>query len=390
MVNIIGKKSNLLQTVIESLDEANPKACIITTNYPPYPENGPSFRGGISEELTELVDNLNKKRIPCIVISLSLFGSSPEHPQVKRVGKYVPYTVSKVRKILFPAYEFFNPIIFLRMVNVLMKEKPSVVLIGETYQMSTAPHLACITLGIKRIVSFDWICPSYPTKGACTIKERIERCGNCLLPSGNIILKYVAGIFSSFMYLIKKRLWNSAFKITIQSDYHAYLFKSWGLDVKKFVLAPPVSTITEDDEYTANLLKVKGDGVALCYIGRLTKEKGFDLLLEAFRMCTTKTDKKIKLFVAGAGPLREDRDNVEYLGWVTKDKLGSVYRIADLIVVPTIVAEIHPAVVDNALEYEKRIIAFKVGSLKEIIGDRGILIEEISEEKLADAICENL
>lgn len=390
MVNSISKKSNLLQTVIESLDEANPKVCVITTNFPPYPENVPSFRGGISEELTELVESLNKKQIPCIVISLSLFGLSPENAQVKRVGKYVPYSVSKVHKALFPAYEFFNPIVFLRMLNILKQEKPSVVLIGETYQMSTAPHIACIILGIKRIVSFDWICPSYPTKGACTIKERIVKCGDCLLPTSNIILKRGAGIFSTFMYLIKKKMWNSSYKITIQSDYHAYLFKSWGLDANKFVLAPPVSTIEEDDEYTNNLLRVKGDGVALCYIGRLTKEKGFDLLLEAFRICTSRTDRKVKLFVAGSGSLQEKTDNVEYLGWVTKDRLGSVYRIADLIIVPTIVAEIHPAVVDNALEFGKKIIAFNVGSLNEIIGDKGILIEEISKETLAKAICENI
>jgi glycosyltransferase involved in cell wall biosynthesis len=86
----------------------------------------------------------------------------------------------------------------------------------------------------------------------------------------------------------------------------------------------------------------------------------------------------------------KETDNVEYLGWVTKDKLGSVYRIADLIVVPTVVPEIHPAVVDNALEYGKKIIAFNLGALGKIIGEKGVLIDEISEEKLAKSICKNI
>jgi glycosyltransferase involved in cell wall biosynthesis len=390
MVNFIEEKSNLLQTVIESLDEANPKACIITSNFPPYPENVPNFRGGISEELTELVESLNKKRVPCIVISLSLFGLSPEHPQVKRVGKYVPYTVSKVRQILYPAYEFFNPIICLRMILILRKEKPSVALIGQTYQLSIAPHLACMLTGVKRIVSFDWLCPWYPKDKACSITERIKGCGNCILGSDNILLNYIVGTFSSFMFLLKRKLWNSAYKITVQSDYHIELFKDWGLDVNKFVMAPPTSTIREDDTFTAKLMEIKGEGKAICFIGRLTEEKGFDILLEAFKLCTTSTQKNIKLFVAGSGPLKKEMDNVEYLGWITKDKLGSVYKIADLIVVPTVVPEVHPAVVDNALEYGKKIIAFNLGALGKIIGEKGVLIDEISKEKLAKSICENI
>jgi glycosyltransferase involved in cell wall biosynthesis len=137
-------------------------------------------------------------------------------------------------------------------------------------------------------------------------------------------------------------------------------------------------------------LKIKGEGKAICYIGRLTEEKGFDILLEAFRICTSRSRKDVKLFVAGSGHLQKETENVEYLGWVTKDRLGSVYKIADLIVVPTVVPEIHPAVVDNALEYRKKIIAFKVGSLENIIGKHGILIDEISEKELAKSICENI
>ena len=121
--------------------------------------------------------------------------------------------------------------------------------------------------------------------------------------------------------------------------------------------------------YTTELLKIKGAGKAICYIGRLTEEKGFDILLEAFELCKSNNPKNMKLFVAGSGHLKREIDNVVYLGWVTKDRLGSVYKIADLIVVPTVVPEIHPAVVDNALEYGKKIVAFNVGALEKMIGN---------------------
>lgn len=390
MVSTTSEKTSLFQVLIDSTQGTNPKVCIITSIFPPYPENVQTFRGGVSEELSELVNKLNEKQIPCVVISLSLFGLSPEHPQVKRVGKYVPYVTSKFRQVLFPFYEFFNPIIFLRMVYILRKEKPSVALFGQTYQFSVAPHLACMLTGVRRVIFFDWLCPLYPKEKACSISERIKECGKCMSKSDNILLNLIIGVFSSFIFLVKRALWNSSYRIAVQSDYHAQLYKNWGIDARKFVMAPPTSTIKEDDTYTAELLKIKGDGKAICYIGRLTEEKGFDLLLEAFRLCVSRGRKNVKLFVAGSGHLKKEMKNVEYLGWVTKDKLGSVYAIADLIVVPTVVPEIHPAVVDNALEYRKKIIAFKVGALEKIIGKRGILIDEINEKELAKSICENI
>ncbi len=230
----------------------------ITSIFPPYPESVPAFRGGVSEELSELVNKLNEKQIPCVVISLSLFGLSPETQQVKRVGKYVPYVTSKFHQILFPFYEFFNPIIFLKMVYILKKEKPSVALFGQTYQFSVAPHLACILTGVKRIIFFDWLCPLYPKEKACTISERIKECGKCISKSNNILLNFVIGVYLAFIYLVKRELWNSSYRVVVQSDYQAQLFKDWGIDSRKFVMAPPTSTIKEDDTYTAELLKMKG------------------------------------------------------------------------------------------------------------------------------------
>jgi glycosyltransferase involved in cell wall biosynthesis len=390
MVGTMSEKTSLFQVLIDSREGTESKVCVITSIFPPYPENVHTFRGGVSEELSELVNKLNEKQIPCTVISLSLFGLSPEHPQVKRVGKYVPYITSKFRQVLFPFYEFFNPIIFLKMVLILRKEKPSTALFGQTYQFSIAPHLACMVTGVKRIMFFDWLCPFYPKEKACSISRRIKECGKCMSKSDNFLLNLIIGLFSSFIFLVKRKLWNSSYRIVVQSDYQAQLFKDWGIDAEKFVMAPPTSTIRENDTYTAELLKTKGDGKAICYIGRLTEEKGFDLLLEAFRFCSARSRKNVKLFVAGSGHLKKEMENVEYLGWVTKDRLGSVYKIADLVVVPTVVQEIHPAVVDNALEYRKKIIAFKVGSLENIIGKRGILIDEISAEALARSICENI
>ena len=41
---------------------------------------------------------------------------------------------------------------------------------------------------------------------------------------------------------------------------------------------------------------------------------------------------------------------------------------------------------DDALKYGKPVVAFKVGALEEMIGDKGVLVEEISADTLAGAI----
>lgn len=60
--------------------------------------------------------------------------------------------------------------------------------------------------------------------------------------------------------------------------------------------------------------------------------------------------------------------------------------MADIVIVPTVVPEAHPAVVDDALKYKKHIIAFRVNALEEMIGDRGIFCEEITSKSLYNKI----
>lgn len=151
------------------------------------------------------------------------------------------------------------------------------------------------------------------------------------------------------------------------------------------ILIPPTSDIFEDPLYTGELVKLKKDKIILAYIGRLTVEKGFDMLLESFKMVMQKRQ-DAALWVAGTGDLKRDMHGVEYLGWVEKDRLGSVYKVADIIVAPTVVPEAHPATVDDALKYKKPVVAFKVGALEEMIGNRGIFCNGLSPESLYEGM----
>jgi len=60
--------------------------------------------------------------------------------------------------------------------------------------------------------------------------------------------------------------------------------------------------------------------------------------------------------------------------------------VADIVIVPIVVPEVHPAVVDDALKYEKPVVAFRVGALEEMMGDKGIYCDEISSKSLCQTI----
>jgi glycosyltransferase involved in cell wall biosynthesis len=77
-----------------------------------------------------------------------------------------------------------------------------------------------------------------------------------------------------------------------------------------------------------------GDGIAVMYSGRLTREKGADLLADAF-LAARERDPRLHLVLAGGGP-EEDvlRDRLgahaTFLGWLEGDALADAYASADL------------------------------------------------------------
>ena len=77
-----------------------------------------------------------------------------------------------------------------------------------------------------------------------------------------------------------------------------------------------------------------GDGVNVLYAGRLTHEKGADLLADAF-LAAQERDPRLRLVLAGGGPeeamLRARLgERATFLGWLTGEDLARAYASADL------------------------------------------------------------
>jgi glycosyltransferase involved in cell wall biosynthesis len=78
------------------------------------------------------------------------------------------------------------------------------------------------------------------------------------------------------------------------------------------------------------------------FSGRLTRDKGADILIDIIRRTKISLNQEVKFVIAGTGPLKksiekitEEFRNVEYLGYVDRDVLKQVYRRAHLLLVPS-------------------------------------------------------
>lgn len=110
------------------------------------------------------------------------------------------------------------------------------------------------------------------------------------------------------------------------------------------------------------------------FAGRLTEEKGPDLLIEAW-----KNMGNFKLVVAGDGSLRKTLEaevrreglNVEFTGLLARKDILQYLKRASFLVVPSRCYEGFPAIIAESYACGTPVIAPNHGSLSEIVDDRG-------------------
>jgi glycosyltransferase involved in cell wall biosynthesis len=78
----------------------------------------------------------------------------------------------------------------------------------------------------------------------------------------------------------------------------------------------------------------KRDGFTLLFVGRLEREKGIEILLDAWRKAGL--DDRARLVFAGSGTLRPEGKGIELRGHVDRRDLPTLYAAADALVLPSI------------------------------------------------------
>lgn len=141
------------------------------------------------------------------------------------------------------------------------------------------------------------------------------------------------------------------------------------------------------------------------FVGRLTEEKGPAILLQAVAELHPKlrSDFELPLIrVAGDGPMKEElekmsedlgiSDLVEFLGYVSHNRLTDFYLNSRAVVVPSIWMENFPNTVIEALSLGRPVIGSNRGGIPELIGEgkRGAIFDPRHHSNLADLLEEFL
>jgi glycosyltransferase involved in cell wall biosynthesis len=156
-----------------------------------------------------------------------------------------------------------------------------------------------------------------------------------------------------------------------------------GIDLQTYCPGPPDSVVR--DRYG-----LRADRPVILYVGRLSQEKGVDVLLAA--MARLNADAQVA--IAGRGPesgrlaATADRlglsDRVRFLGFVPDADLPAIYRLADVFAIPSR-AELQSLATMEAMATGLPVIASDAYSLRELVshGKTGLLITPGRADELA-------
>jgi glycosyltransferase involved in cell wall biosynthesis len=133
----------------------------------------------------------------------------------------------------------------------------------------------------------------------------------------------------------------------------------------------------------------------LC-LGRLSPEKGFDLVLEALA-AILKRFPHLCLILAGNGPSRSELEQqaaragishaVQFTGWIAPDAVPALINDATLVVMPSRQDSL-PLVALEAAQLARPVVATRVGGLPEVVvhHETGLLVDKEDSAGLAQAI----
>ncbi len=164
---------------------------------------------------------------------------------------------------------------------------------------------------------------------------------------------------------------------------------------KKNILTLPLARLPIERKNLGILIIKKNDkNVTFLFTGELTKIKGIDILLDAFKIASGRSA-NLFLKIIGDGPMREycemfivdNNLNIELPGRLDHEKTLEEISVSDIIILPSR-TESFGRVILEAFEFEKPVIATSVGGIPQILkeGENGILVNPCDPIGLADAM----
>lgn len=192
-------------------------------------------------------------------------------------------------------------------------------------------------------------------------------------------------------------------RLGLYSDVAAFICPSEFLrsQVAEAGVAP--DRLVQVNNFTDLTVRPRGadSGGPAVFAGRLSHEKGVDVLIDAIGVLAAELPSEVLLRVAGDGPLREALTaqaervapgRIEFLGRLPREELVEVMRSASVAVIPSRWLENMPLSVLEAAALGLPVVGSALGGLIELIDDgvTGALVPAESPSALAAAMAQYL
>ncbi len=275
--------------------------------------------------------------------------------------------------------------------DAIRSEKPDIINVHNLYPfISPAALRECKKAGIPVVMTihnYRLICPTglFMRDGrSCELcLQRGNEWGCVKYNCENSILKSVGYAARNALARIKRHYADCVDVYACITDFQRRKLIEAGFNPEKIVMVPNSVPVPELKEF------IPGEYIA--FSGRLSNEKGVDLIIE-----TARRHPEIPFKLAGAIRDKELVENlpanVELMGYLKGDDLDKFYRNARFFVMASRCYEGFPMAILEGAGFGKPMIAPDHGGFSEIIGKRdeaiGLLFEPGNTESLERAVVE--
>jgi glycosyltransferase involved in cell wall biosynthesis len=142
-------------------------------------------------------------------------------------------------------------------------------------------------------------------------------------------------------------------------------------------------------------LKIPQDVLTFLLVGSLWRPKGFHVAIQSF-FDFLRQSPKARMIIVGKGSyepqlrrLRDShylKDKIEFIGSVPNAELPLIYNSADVFLSPSLISEVLPYVLLEAMSCGVPVIATGLSGNKEAVGDAGLLVPPGDVKSLSNAM----
>ena len=275
--------------------------------------------------------------------------------------------------------------------DLIQRTRPDIAHFNNTFPLITpSAYAACHDSGIpvvQTLHNYRFICPG------ALLQRSGHPCEDCLGRNALPAIRHrcyrdSVAATAAIVWMLEFNRWRNSYHTLVDCYIALTPFAAGRLSAGGL----PADRITIKPNFLPNAPKPgTGGGNYAVFTGRLSREKGVETLVHAWKNVTG-----LSLKIVGDGPLRGQLveaarhapENIEFLGYCSQDRVLEIVRQAELQIIPSECYEGLPMVILEAFALGTPVVAARIGSLDALVehGKTGVKFDAGDANDLATKV----